>query len=247
MCALFAVEPEQPILTLRTSEAGGLSRPLPGSAVKLGQVWFFLGDAGNPEQIALYRADLGHVRLVTAFRRLMSPRFMQAAAPRLVRRAKSDQLGLLFVLREGPSDRRGVRYVLPIDPDSGELGDPVRLGRPDFGDVEVSAACDQTDGWLVELPIEPAPDVDIEGASASLDAVELRLRMEEGKACIEGGVGTLGFGLRGDSGKKKVEKRVAARPGAGFSLMATDRSSSDRREIVCGLKPRPPRLGGLLP
>ena len=84
--------------------------------MKLGQVWFYLGDSGLPEQLTLYRADLGHVRQVTSFRRLMSPRFAAAALPRLVRRAKRDEIGLMFVLREGPTDKRGMRYVLPVDP-----------------------------------------------------------------------------------------------------------------------------------
>ncbi|NUP13252.1 MAG: hypothetical protein HOW73_45005 [Polyangiaceae bacterium] len=239
VCNLFSVEPEQPVLTLRTNESGGLSKPFQGSAAKVGQVWFYLGDSGMPETVTLYRADLGHVRQVAAFRRLMSPRFSSAAMPKLVRRAKSDGLGLTFVLREGPTDKRGARYVLPIDPDSGVLGDPVRLGRPDLADMAVTAGCGDRDGWVMELPLEPAPEGTLDGGHATFDTVELRLRMEEGSACIDAGAASVSGGL--SAGDKKGKGEGKTKPvGSAFSLMASDRASLGRRELVCETKPRNP-------
>lgn len=238
VCSTFAVEPEEPVLTLRTTETGGLVKPFAGSATRLGQVWFYLGDGGFPEQVPLYRADLGHVRLVTSFRRLMSPRFAAAPLPRLVRRAKSDTLGLTFVLREGPTDKRGVRYVLPIDPDSGDVGEPIRIGRPDFADVEFSASCGDRDGWVLELPMEPSPNIELDGMSASMESVELRLRVEEGRACIEAGVASVFSSFSED--KKAKGAKGEGKTGAGFSIMAADRSAGTRRELLCEMKPKLP-------
>ncbi|MBK8939960.1 MAG: hypothetical protein IPM79_20630 [Polyangiaceae bacterium] len=235
VCSLFAVEPEQPVLSLRTTESGGLSRPHAGSAVKVGQVWFYLGDPGIPEQVTLYRADLGHVRQVASYRRLMSPRFAATTLPKLVRRAKTDQLGLAFVLREGPTDKRGVRYVLPLDPDTGELGEPVRLGRPDLADVEISSGCGDRDGWLLELPFDPPPNISLDTGATTLDSVELRLRMDPGKACIDAGAAALAFFTGGEKPKPSDGKLA---PASSFPMMVADRSSFTRRQLSCEAKPK---------
>lgn len=238
VCAMFAVEPDQPVLSLRTSESGGLSKPFVGSATKLGQVWFYLGDAGIPEQVTLYRADLGHVRKVVSFRRLMSPRFAPAGLPKLVRRAKRDGLGLTFVLQEGPTDKRGVRYVLPIDPDTGTVGDAIRLGRPDFADVTLTAGCGDRDGWVVELPMDPAPDVDVDGRGVSVEQTEVRFRMDEGVACIDAASTTYTPSLVGPD-KKATKNDARAVLGTSFSMMSTA-TSGPRRELVCEIQPTSP-------
>lgn len=231
-CSLFAVEPNQPVLTLRPAEGSALPRPFNGSAVRVGQVWFFLADAGTPDQIMLYRSDLGRIRSVVSLRRLMTPRFSSAPLPRLVRRTKGDALGLMFTLREGPNDKRGMRYVLPIDPDTGEVGDAVRLGRPDLADMEVSAACGERDGWVVELPIEPSPYVTFDESSVSMDSVELRFRMDPGKACIEVGAGATTMG--GDVPTKKApQSGKSATSVERFPLFVSDRSTGTRSEMTC--------------
>ncbi len=236
-CNIFAVEQNQPVLTLRGGEPGPLSRPFSSGAVKLGQVWYFLGDTGQPEQVALYRSELGTVRQVGALKRLGS-RFMSTPLPRLVRRAKSDDIGLLFTLRDGPLDKRGVRYVLPLDAGTGESRDPIRLGRADFSDVEVAPTCAERDGWVVELALEPTPDIEVGDSKSSFDSVELRMRLDERTACVEGGAGTLGSlearatPAGGGGPKKGPSGQAPAKVGA-FPLIATDRNSGERRELRC--------------
>jgi len=230
---MFAVEPNQPVLTLRGVEPGPLPKPFSSGALKLGQVWYFLADAGAVEQVALYRSELGTVRQVAVLKRLGS-RFMSGPLPRLVRRAKSDDIGLLFTLRDGPLDKRGARYVLPLDPQTGETKDPIRLGRADFSDVEVSGACAERDGWVVELGLDPAPNIEIADLRSSFDSVELRMRLDERTACVEGGSGIVAS-LDAPATKKgeKPAPATAASGVRGFSLIATDRNSGDRRELSC--------------
>ncbi len=238
VCNIFSVAPGEPVLTLRSTESTSLPRP--NGAVKVGQVWFFLGDAGVPDQVALFRADLGNVRQVSTFKRLTPGRFTAAALPKLIRKARGDGLGMMFTLREGPTDRRGTRYVLPIDMESGEVQDPVRLGRPDFADVPVRAGCGDTDGWSVELPVEPAPTATIDGAMVNLEAVEVRAVIGDGSVCVESAAGSLAYG---PSEKTKSKGRSGAGGGAGFSLMAADRGTGARRELVCDISaPAAPAL-----
>lgn len=230
-CSLFAVEPNQPVLTLRAADASGLPRPLNGNAVRVGQVWFFLADSGVPDQLTLYRSDLGHVRSVAPLRRLMSPRFALAPLPRLVRRMKGDSLGLMFTLREGPNDKRGMRHILPLDPDTGELGDAIRLGRPDFADMEVAGACGERDGWVVELPLEPSPYVSFDDRTVSVDSVELRFRVDPGKACIDAGSGATT--MSGEVPTKKAAGTAKTSTTERFPMIVADRSSGIRSEMSC--------------
>jgi hypothetical protein len=174
------------------------------------------------------------VRQVGVLKRLGS-RFMSAPLPRLVRRAKSDDIGLLFTLRDGPVDRRGVRWVLPLDPTTGETHDPIRLGRADFSDAEVAPSCADRDGWVIELALETTPNVEVGDSRSSFDSVELRLRLDERTACIEGGAGTLGS-MDADPKKKPAGGQAPASglaKAAAFPLIATDRNSGERRELRC--------------
>jgi hypothetical protein len=228
-CGLFGVEQGQPVLPFRSAQTS-LPLPIAGSAVRVGQSWFFLGNPVVPtpgrDRVGLYRADLGNVRLVHLFDRPPAARFNQGAVPKLVRRVESDALGLLFTSRDGPLDRRGARYVLPVDLDTGEPGEPIRLGRPDFGDVVVSAGCERRDGWLVELPAnDPSPDVKIGGVSAPFEGGELRMRLDPGVACLDGGSATTTL-LSGQGGGGQAS-------GPGFRVIATDRGEGTRRELIC--------------
>ncbi|MFO0554246.1 MAG: hypothetical protein U0271_38050 [Polyangiaceae bacterium] len=235
-CSLFAVEPDQPVLTLRPTEGVTLVRPFNNGAVRLGHVWFFLGDVGVSDQIGLYRADLGVVRLVGTFSRLPAGRFTAPVLPRLVRRQSGDQLGFMFVQREGPQDKRGSRWILPIDPETAAVGEAIRIGRPDFGDMDLTAPCGARDGWLAEIPTEQAPDFTLDGSSGRLDATEVRVRLEPGSACVEAAVGTVSSIFSDDPKAAKKEKAGAS--ASAIPVVALDRSTNTRRELACTVTPK---------
>ncbi|HTJ80994.1 MAG TPA: hypothetical protein VL400_04700, partial [Polyangiaceae bacterium] len=224
-CTLFGVEDGQPALPFRGGLGVSLSQPVPGSAVRVGQSWLFLGATPSRDRVGLYRADLGNVKLLALFDRPPSARFNLGAVPKLVRRANTDSVGLLFVTKDGPLDRRGTRYVLPIDSETGRAGEPIRLGRPDFGDVTVTAPCDGRDGWVVELPAsDPSPDVKLDGSPVTLESAELRMRLDPGVACLDAGTATLSVPQKG-SGKE--------RPPGSFRVMVVDRGEGARSELFC--------------
>ena len=208
-CLLFATEAGQPVVGLRMADDTPLSRPQ-GGAVRVGATWFFLGDSRGDE-FSLFRADLGTVRLVSSFKRALLSR--TASPPRLVRKARGTGLGFLFVQKQGPNDRRGTRYVLPIDPESGELGEVEPLGRADFGGMEFEP-CGDREGWLVESQVD-SQSVTVDGVLSDSRSVELRMRLRHGKACVEGGV----VRSLGDEGPPKPRGKNEALVKAGFSLV----------------------------
>jgi hypothetical protein len=176
----------------------------------VGATWFFLGDSRGDE-FSLFRADLGTVRLVSSFKRALLSRV--ASPPRLVRKARGSGLGFLFVQKQGPNDRRGMRYVLPIDPESGELGEVEQLGRADFGGVEFEP-CGDREGWLVEAQVD-SQTVAVDGVQADSRAVELRMRLRHGKACVEAGV----VRSLGDEGPAKPRAKNEPAVKSGFPLI----------------------------
>lgn len=208
-CLLFATEAGQPVVGLRMADDTPLSRPQ-GGAVRVGATWFFLGDSRGDE-FSLFRADLGTVRLVSSFKRALLSR--SASPPRLVRKARGTGLGFLFVQKQGPNDRRGTRYVLPIDPESGELGEVEPLGRADFGGMEFEP-CGDREGWLVESQVD-SQSVTVDGVLSDSRSVELRMRLRHGKACVEGGV----VRSLGDEGSPKPRGKNEASVKPGFPLV----------------------------
>ncbi len=229
-CSVLAVEDRQPVLPLTTTDPNGLPRPLPQSAVQVGPTWFYLGDDGAPDRLALFRADLGRVRRVASLPRPLG-RSGTTAVPRLVRRAKGNALGLLFLAKEGPFDRRGTRYVIEIDPETGALAEPLSLGRPDLGDLTLSAPCDPAqDGWLVELPsADVSADATVGGSRFSLEGFELRARMSPGAACLEAASAVTSSTV--EKGSKGGQEGASG----GLPVFLTSRSGGGRSVLDCRL------------
>lgn len=237
-CNVFAVEDRQPALQLIASDGAGVIKPFPQSAVRIGPTWFYLGDEGLPDRLGLFRADLGRVRRIATLPRPLG-RAGTSALPRLVRQARGGALGLLFTAKEGPFDRRGTRYVLSVDPESGSLGEPQSLGRPDLGDVRLSASCeDSHDGWLVELSsAEVSADATLDGGRLVLEGFEVRARLSEGAACLEAASALVSDSL--DRGKGNQNNGARASGGV-LPLFATSRTAGGRTELACRLKAASP-------
>ena len=174
-CAMYSIGDGQPVLPLRSS-GPGLNRPYPDGAVRVGETWFFL--AAAYDALALWRADLGVVRQVATFHRA-SQRY-GLDRPRLVRRALGAGIGLLIGGAPEPGERSGSWYVLPVDPETGAIGEAVTLARKDLAGTSFPRCAPEQDGWLLDL--SPSPDattnVEIDNARALIEGVEMRVRLE---------------------------------------------------------------------
>lgn len=235
-CLLMAVDQDRPVLPLRPGRGvSSLVRPIQGSTVRIGESWFFLADASGADRIGLYRADLGTVRQIREFPRPHQPRYVQLATPHLIRRAKGSGLGLTFVEKTETSDKKGERYVLPLDPDTGELGDPIDLGKNDLASLapvgcRTAGVDGSRDGWLIQFPAsDPAADVRVFDSRYDVDQVEVRLRLDQGFACVDAVAGN------SDRDPPTPEKGATPKPSndATFPLVVNQLAQSRRAGFMC--------------
>jgi hypothetical protein len=166
-CALFAASEGQPALHLRDAlgHTTGTPRPLAHGAVRVGESWFFVAPGPSHDSVVVYRADLGVIRhLATYYRPTISTisRYSSAGnaeSPRLVRRAIGNGIGMLFTETPGPGERSGAMFVLPIEPDSGDLGEPIVLGKRDLDGKLPPRCAEGQDGWLMDTGLDMTPSV----------------------------------------------------------------------------------------
>lgn len=240
-CVLFSIADGQPVLTMRdgSGKFGTYTRLLSGpssngTAVRVGESWFFLTQGPVYDAIALWRTDLGVVRQLGVYYRPTKSRYASMEPPRLVRRALGTGLGLLVSAPKGPGDPAGTWYVLPLDPDTGALDEPISLGRRDLSGAMPERCVSGQDGWLTEVTLEATPSVDLGNAYAPIDGIELRLRLDPGSVCAEGIAarvdGTVVVTGKKSTGKSKprdVDPHMVP-------LAATERTSGTRWVFECG-------------
>jgi len=246
-CVLYSIADGQPVLTMRDGSGrfGNYTRMLAGAsangtAVRVGESWFFLTQGPVYDAIALWRTDLGVVRSLGTYYRPTKSRYAANEPPRLVRRALGTGLGLLVSAPKGPGEPAGTWFVLPLDPDTGALDEPIALGRRDLAGAMPERCVAGQDGWLTEITLEATPSVDLGSAYAPLDGVEMRLRLDPGSVCAEG------FSARIDGtvvvpGKKTpVKSKPRDVDPRMVPLAATERTSGTRWVFECGpYKSRP--------
>jgi hypothetical protein len=227
-CSLFAVSDGQPLLPLRDAagRTGFFLRPFPSGAVRLGETWFFVTPGSSYETVALWRADLGIARQLATYFRPTRAGYV-AEPPRLVRRALGGGLGLLISMPPEPGLRAGTWYVLPIERDTGALGEAIPLGRKDLSDGVLGRCNPGQDGWLLDTVLDSAPSFDLGGTYASVDLAELRLRLDPGAACVD----AMSVRLQGAFAKAPVKQVDLA--GGGIPLAATERVSGRRWRMRC--------------
>ncbi|AUX41992.1 hypothetical protein SOCE26_034170 [Sorangium cellulosum] len=230
-CGLFAVSEGLPILPLRdgAGRSGAFLRPFPNGAVRLGETWFFVSPGGSYEAVNLWRADLGIARQLATYARPARVSY-GVEPPRLVRRALGGGVGLLISTAADPGARAGAWHVLPIDRDTGALGEAIPLGRKDLTGTPLERCHPGQDGWLLDTGLEGLPSFDLGGAYPSVDGVEFRLRLDPGVACVEAMSVRLQAAFTRSSEK---QPEVAA---SGIPLAATERATGRRWRLRCEQK-----------
>ncbi|XXX81138.1 hypothetical protein WMF30_20480 [Sorangium sp. So ce134] len=227
-CSLFAVSEGLPVLPFRdgAGRAGNFLRPFPNGAVRLGETWFFVTPGGSYDAVALWRADLGIARQLATYYRPGRTNY-GVDPPRLVRRALGGGVGLLISTAPDPGVRAGSWHVLPIDRDTGALGEAVPLGRKDLADTPLDRCLPGQDGWLLDTSVEGSPSFDLGGSYPSVDGAEFRLRLDPGSACVE----AMSVRLQGIFSKGS-ERQIDIAAGA-IPLAATERATGRRWRLRC--------------
>ncbi|XYI01809.1 hypothetical protein ACMHYB_19425 [Sorangium sp. So ce1128] len=230
-CSLFAVSEGLPVLPLRdgAGRAGNFLRPFPNGAVRLGETWFFVTPGGSYETVTLWRADLGIARQLATYYRPARTSY-GVDPPRLVRRALGGGVGLLISTAPDPGVRAGSWHVLPIDRDTGALGEAVPLGRKDLMDTPLDRCHPGQDGWLLDTGLEGSPSFDLGGSYPSVDGAEFRLRLDPGVACVDAMSVRL-QGIFSKAPERQLDDTASAIP-----LAATERATGRRWRLRCAPK-----------
>jgi hypothetical protein len=226
-CALYAVSDGQPVLSVRdaTGRAAVFARPT--TAVRLGETWFFLTQASPNDAVVLWRAELGVARQVATYFRPSQAR-SAALAPILVRRHQGSAVGILFVGQPEPWERLGAFHVMPLNADTGALGDAIPIGRVDFGGKLPERCTKNHDGWVFDTPASVSAPIAFTNGAASAEGLELRVRMDPGAVCVDSMSarleGTFSKGRPAASSPASLPKSGRPDDAAPIPLAATERS-----------------------
>ena len=107
-------------------------------------------------------------------------------AVRLSRRADGRAIGVMVdgqPSAERPSTAQ--RWVVPVDVETGAIGEPERLGPIDLGDRAVTLCRDGEGGWVVDVPWSPTVRVDVGVGTATLRNALARVHLSAQSACVE--------------------------------------------------------------
>jgi hypothetical protein len=234
-CSLFSVVEGQPIVPLQ-DEGGrmfGLPKPLPQSAVRVGDTWWLLlGSAPRPggasESIGLFRVDQGILREVTAFHQPRK-RFTSSLLPRLVRRARTSALGVLTATPASAGES-STWLLLPIDLDTGALGEMVALGPRDLARGEHLRRCAPAqDGWQFDTYLDAPSVLKVDDERVAFEAIQYRVRVDPGGGCVEGMAATMSTA---PSAATAVSKPLAD-DSAFVPFAATDAATGSRWLYQC--------------
>ena len=158
---------------------------------------------------------------------------------RLARR--SDGRAIALVVDGQPTAERSssVRWALPIDLESGALGEPEPLGYVDLAGRTLDACTDDVAGWVLDTSI-PASSVRVRlpHGSGSLNGVLARLRLTSARACIERLAGTYDGQTQDRTaqltrpGTSSIRSTTPLRPG---ELFVTAMSAQTRFPLKCSV------------
>jgi hypothetical protein len=151
---------------------------------------------------------------------------------RLARRSDGRAVGL--VVDGQPAAERSValRWVLPVDLESGSHGEPELLGFVDLGDRPGLAPCAGDElGWVLDTPLGTDPRIRIDDREVLLTNAYARVRMTQTHACIERLSGAV-FSGAPDWSRTRTTKRSRLRSDASL-LLATSVSSRARATFRC--------------
>jgi hypothetical protein len=214
------------------------------AAIHAGGRWY-LATASRPGERA--EATVWEVDGPVAHPLARVPRLSDRAHAGLAWRADGKAIGVVV---SGAPTSWPTRWLLPVDVDTGALGDVVALGAQDFGDRSALALCplgaSDDPGWVMDVPALFAVRI-ATGATGGRDPVTLgapqvRARLSDGRVCVERLAGTLDP-TPSPAPTLPVEPiastgggHATSAAGASLSVVATTPSAHERRTLRCAMR-----------
>jgi hypothetical protein len=168
----------------------------------------------------------------------------RAPNTRLARRADGHTIGLAVDGQFAPDGRVAIRWVMPVDVETGSTGEPEPLGAHDLSDRGTVGPCRAfDDGWIVDVPWSASPRFRVgDGEAFNLGVQMVRARVSREHACIEAASGNLSS--IGEEAKQLFSRRGNAKSDRGKDAMRVSVLADRMRfALACTVDggPAPPR------
>ncbi|MEO6418239.1 MAG: hypothetical protein ABIP39_02460, partial [Polyangiaceae bacterium] len=125
------------------------------SAVRVGGHWYVAGPSSTYEQSAsvIWAIEAGHARELARVPRAAADN-LRPSPVRLTRRSDARAVGVVVDGQPAPErPSTPQRWLLPVDVESGAMGEPEPLGATDFADRNTVSLCAGDEaGWVIDLP-----------------------------------------------------------------------------------------------
>ncbi len=164
-------------------------------AIRVAGHWYVVTEqaTGEPHAAVVYRIDGSEAR---EFARV--PRASLETRPPLPRLARRSDGRAIGVVVEGQPSPDNVRWVLPLDIETGAPGEPEPLGSADLGDRSKVLPCtDEDSGWVLDTTwsgpawsAQARVDPGRGRRAFYLRSLYVRVRLSARQACVEEVSGT---------------------------------------------------------
>jgi len=104
---------------------------------------------------------------------------------RLARRSDGRAIGLVVDGQPTAERSTATRWVLPIDLETGQLGEPESLGYTDLAGRTLEACTDDVVGWGFDTTLPGTARIRLPQGAGSMHALYVRVRLTTTRACVE--------------------------------------------------------------
>jgi hypothetical protein len=209
--------------------------------------WFFAASVSGGQAApatAIWQVDGAVARELARVPRAGLGEGGRAGGSRIARRSDGRAIGLVVDGQATAERPTSVRWVIPIDLESGQLGEPESLGYTDFAGRTLDACTDDLVGWVLDTPVilgssgSASIRVRVPQGAGSIHSVSARMRLTGSRACIERIAGTY-------DGQSPERAAQLLRPGGSLrgapvlrpgELLATAVSAQTRYALKCTLQ-----------
>jgi hypothetical protein len=167
------------------------------SYVRVAGRWFFATAVWGPNTApatAIWQVDGAVARELTRIPRAGIAEGGRTAGSKLARRSDGRAIGLVVDGQTTVERPTPVRWVLPVDLDSGQVGEPEPLGYNDLAGRTLEACSDDIVGWVLDTALISSSGsnvrVKLPSTSGSIHSTFARLRLTSARACVERIAGT---------------------------------------------------------
>jgi hypothetical protein len=231
---VFALEPDRVPVEVKRGDGEPFADV--DGAVFVGDRWYLStppSPASAPTDAIVWAVEGTLARELARVPRLQPSPGSRVSPGRLALRNDGRTLGFVVVGQPSPEWSGPTRWVMPVDLDTGALGDVESLGLMDLGDRRLLPACRPDDaGWSVDMT-SPLPFRSVLSSHGSiptdLRGAVARVRLTPARACLERLAGVADGGAVGAAPAKDGDAQ-------GGTISVVAESGRERRILRCAVR-----------